>query len=71
MEPKAVMSSPFSAFFFRSRAPKNGTPIVETIIINVKHNTMIDYFPNFSMYQFAPFNPIIAPIEDQKAIQRA
>ena len=70
MDPKAVMSSPFCAFFIRSRVPKNGTPMVETIIINVKHKTMIDYLPNFSMYQFAPLRPIIAPNDDQTAIQR-
>lgn len=64
------MSSPLSAFLFKSMAPKNGTPMVETIMMKVRHNTMIDYLPNFSMYQLAALRPIIAPTDDQNAIQR-
>jgi len=68
-DPNALMFSPLSDFFFKSIAPKIGTPIVEIIIMKVRQNTMIDCFPNFFMYQLAPLSPRIAPHDDQNAIQ--
>lgn len=47
MFPNSLMSSPAFSFFLRSMAPKNGTPMVEIIIIKVKQKTIIDCLPNF------------------------
>ena len=71
MEPKALMSSPTSAFFFKSIMPKKGTPMEEITRMKVRQNTIIDWRPNFCMYQLAPFNPATAPTVDQNAIQSA
>lgn len=70
MDLKAMMSSPLSDFFVRSIAPNIGTPMVDMARMKVKQTTIMDYRPNFCMYQLAPLSPRTAPIVDQAAIQR-
>ena len=66
----SVRLRPSSASFLRERPPKIGIATTEMAKTTTRHHTIIDYRPDFFMYDCTAIRLKSIPIVDHPAIQR-